>query len=66
MAARAEIDAGLNTLQNFMFDAEESPAEQEIETFTNLICAFHLGQKTRARFARLEQVHVFYGQIYLK
>jgi hypothetical protein len=53
LAARDEIDARLETLENFSFSAV---GDDEIEVLSNLLCTFHTGQETRARFATLVQI----------
>jgi hypothetical protein len=55
LAARGEIDAQLDALEEFSFN-DEPFDDEKIEMLSNLLCTFHTGQETRARFATLVQI----------
>jgi hypothetical protein len=56
LAAREEIDLRLATLENFAFGPDVAITDEEIDALTNLLCSFHTGQETKARFATIAQI----------
>jgi hypothetical protein len=56
LVARGKIDGRLNSLEDFAFSDGEAVNNEEIDGLSNLLCTFHTGRETRARFATL--VHI--------